>query len=238
MAHTRRCNACGRAARAAGLVVAALAFAGCSSSYPKATPSYEFLTGYDRMTDRYDPLVSLVHMPDLGAFERCRGVVVGDIGVGSIWIEDEDEALGCATIFRCMLLMELGKLQKFDFVLLDEPQEASPPAPGEVCRIEGLITRFHLGSGWLRYFGGLLFFQTGATDLQIEGRVTDAASGKVIMEFVDRRCHVGNTPWGANPRNLSDRGFAMSVTAKQTAASLARFVETVGSAPASAEAER
>ncbi len=98
-----------------------------------------------------------------------------------------------------------------------------------VLRVDTTITRFYMGSGILRYFNYFLFFlPSGATDLQIEGRITRADTGALVCEFADRRRELGNTPWGPNPRNFH-RNFAMTVTAAKTASAFAAFVNTVRS---------
>ena len=84
----------GRALRRARLLAAGalvlLALAGCS--YPKPVRTYEYVLVYDRMTDQFDPLVSLVYIApdaDLAAYER---VIVDQFGVGRHGIEDQEVA--------------------------------------------------------------------------------------------------------------------------------------------------
>jgi hypothetical protein len=87
--------------------------------------------------------------------------------------------------------------------------------------VEGKVTVFDMGNGWVRYFAGLLFLGLGATDFQVEGRVTNYGTGELVMEFVDRRRHLANTPFGPNLKNLSDHTFAMKITELYSARSLA-----------------
>ena len=209
------------------LLGASVAMQGCGS-YPRPVHTYEYLINYERMTAQYDPQVSLVYLPDSGAFKRCRGIVVGEIGVGERWVEDRQRAAAFSTLLRCMLVQDLARLRKFDFVARDGSRATLGGASGPVYRIDGMITRFDMGSGWARYLGYFVFLQAGATDLQLAGRVTDAATGELIMEFVDRRRHLGNTSWGPGLCNLTNSEFVMKVTAKQMSECLARFIDSVG----------
>lgn len=207
---------CGLALGAAILLVA-----GCN--YPKPIRTCEYVTAYDRMTDRYDPEVSLVYMPDQNAFRGTRAILIGSLQVGQDWVESREEAIHYATYFRYVLQCELWKLKSFEFVALDTGIGADDTMSGGTLRFEGMITKFDMGSGFLRYLSPFLFMQLGATDFQIEGRITDVRSGQLVMEFVDRRRSLANTPFGPNPRNFT-RGFAMKHTMKTTAECLAAFM--------------
>jgi hypothetical protein len=191
---------------------------------PRAVSTYEYLDNYDRMADQYDPLLSLVYVPEGTSFSPYRSVIIGPVDVGEQWVESRAEATSYATFFRIVLGKELRKLHKFDSISLDARSEsAADPIPSAI-RIDGKITKFDMGSGLLRYLSYSLFFlQGGATDLQIEGRITEAGSGKLLAEFVDRRRHLGNTAFGPSPANFT-KGFAMNVTARQTAECLAEFM--------------
>ncbi len=205
------------------LMVAALAAAGCQ--YPQAVRTYEYVTAYDRMSGEHDPVLSLVYVPERTAFRRYRGVVVGEVDVGRQWVETPGEALRYAVFFRVMLRVKLAELGKFELVTLDvDEAAASGIPPGEMLLVEGRVTKFDTGSGLLRYLTGLLFvLQSGATDLQIEGRLVAGDTGRLVMEFVDRRRHFCNTAFGANPRTLH-KEYAMKVTAAETAECIARFI--------------
>jgi hypothetical protein len=205
------------------IVFAALAAQGCQ--YPRAVHTYEYVTDYERMSAAYDPKVSLVYVPQETSFKDSKGIIVGDVKVGEAWVDSPDQAKRYAAFFRVVLRNELLKLKKFDLVSLDGSESGSKaPSPGTLL-LEGEITKFDMGSGFLRYLDYFLWFmQAGATDLQVEGRITDAATGKLLVEFVDRRRHLCNTPFGPNPRNLHE-GYGMRVTAAETALCLAKFIE-------------
>ncbi|KPK65595.1 MAG: hypothetical protein AMK73_02565 [Planctomycetes bacterium SM23_32] len=207
------------------LPVLALLLWGAGCHYPAPIQTYEYVTSYERMSDGYDPMLSLAYVPDATSFSRYRGIVVGDVGVGRGWIESREEALGFATFFRVILKSKLQQLGKFDIVALGPPgTDGVGPLGDDVLLMEGMITRFHTGSGLLRYLSYMLIFlQAGATDLQIEGHLIEPESGRLVMEFVDRRRHFCNTPFGPNPRNFH-KGFAMKVTATETAQCLTDFI--------------
>lgn len=211
--------------RLLAVVVMLLGAAGCS--FPQPIPSYEVITQYGRMTNRYEPMVSLVYSPAPLDLKDYRGVIVSPVKLAGSWIDSEEEAARYAIFYRVCLLKELTALKTFEKVsFADDPQEWGGSLKG-VLRIDTTITRFYMGSGFLRYINYFLFFlPSGATDLQIEGRITQADTGQLVCEFADRRRELGNTPWGPNPRNFH-RTFAMTVTAAKTAAAFAAFVNTV-----------
>jgi len=191
---------------------------------PKAVPSYEFVTRYERMSEEQDPLVSLVYVPQARRLGSYDGVVIGDVGVGETWIESREKAAGYARLFRIVLQKELWKLDRYGFVTLDAGSYYASAEHAPALLLEGLVTRFDTGSGWQRYFSYFFWFlESGATDFQIEGRLVDADSGELVMEFVDRRRGVYNTIFGPNPRTFRDK-FAMCLTARDTAQCLAAFI--------------
>jgi len=209
------------------IVSAALALAAQGCRYPQAVHTYEYVTDYERMSADYDSTarISLVYVPQDTSFNDSKGIVVGDVTVGKVWVDTPDQAKGYAAFFRVVLRNELLKLKKFDFVSLEKGDGGSSNLPPRTLLLEGEITKFDMGSGFLRYLDYFLWFvQAGATDLQVEGRITDAATGKLLVEFVDRRRHLCNTPFGPNPRNLHE-GYGMKVTAAETALCLAKFIE-------------
>ncbi len=209
------------------IAAAAVLMAAAGCTYPQPVPSYECITQYDRMSNQYEPMVSLVYSPIPLDLKDYRGVIVGPVKLGSTWIESEEDAARYATYYRVCLLKDLAGLKTFEKVAFeDDPADWGGTLKG-VMRIDTTMTRFYMGSGLLRYVNFFLFFlPSGATDLQLEGRITDAATGKLICEFADRRRELANTPWGPNPRNFR-RTFAMTVTAAKTATAFATFVSTV-----------
>jgi hypothetical protein len=212
---------------ALSVLLSALLLAGCS--VPKPVKTYACVTSYERMTDRHDPLVSLVYVDDHLALSMARGVVVGGVDINAQWVRkaDVEVAEAYARYLRAALLLDLARLRQFDFVLPDRGGPNPDDDVAHVLRLETQVTRFDMGSGWKRYFSPFIFMAAGATDLQLEGRVVDLGTGRVVLEFADRRRHMGNTAWGPNPQNLKDEGFAMKHTARQTANGLACLLGAV-----------
>jgi hypothetical protein len=207
-------------------VLALLVFGAQGCHYPPAVHTYEYLTDYERMSAAYDPLLSLVYVPQATTFRSCPGIIIGDIGIGDAWVDSPEEALGYATFFRVVLRNELLKLGRVGFVSLDKDEgDLKGHAREGTLLVEGRITKFDMGSGLLRYLSYFLWFvEAGATDFQIEGRITDAATGKLVLEFVDRRRHLCNTPFGPNLHNF-DKGYAMNVTTTESARCIAGFID-------------
>lgn len=200
------------------LCVAVAAASGCS--YPPALHTYAFLLDYERMSDRCDPLVSLVYAPGEKTLENYRIFFIDEITVAEQGIESQETAEKFALRFRYLLRNKLMKSGKFDLVTLEAADLAGQGAGMPAARLEGMVTRFDMGSGWRRYF-----FSQGATDFQIEGRLTDAASGDLIMEFADRRRELGNS-FGPSPKTF-DKVLVMKVTVTKTVDCLVKFLSEV-----------
>ena len=94
--------------------------------------------------------------------------------------------------FADRLLGNLRALGRFEVVTEAPAQTAS-----RVARLEVWISDLHEGSGTMRYVVG---FESGSVDVQVEGRVVDAQSGEVVLEFVDRRREAGSPNSGLNPK--------------------------------------
>ncbi|NLW50392.1 MAG: hypothetical protein GXY85_06055 [Candidatus Brocadiaceae bacterium] len=194
--------------------------------YPQALRTYEYVVTHERMSAAHEPLLSLVYVPRSVNLRDYRGIVIGEVGVGRHWVETPDAARQYAQLFRVLLRRELLEQNRFHFVSMDpdDPRIDAVPGKNDVLLFEGMITRLDEGSGVLRYLSFFLWFlQAGATDLQIEGRILEAESGRLVVEFVDRRRHLCNTPFGPNPKTIRD-GYAMHVTAHLTAEALAEFI--------------
>ncbi len=196
------------------LIVAAL-LPGCR--HPSVVPTYEYHHRYESMSDQYDPPVSLVLLKpgaDLGSY---TDIVVGEFTTGREWVRDAEMASQYAGIFfRKVLARELVESGHF-YVLFGPEYRAGYPT----AVIEGKITVFDTGSGLGRFLSPYLFFlQSAATDLQVEGRLRDAQSGDIVLEFADRRRFLGRTPWGPTFQTLND-DWAMKQTCMLTAGALA-----------------
>lgn len=221
--HTARLCGSARPPALCALIGLAALVAGCSA--PKAVRTYEYLADYQRMSDQFEPLVSLVYMPQGARFVDYKTLVIGDVDVGELWVEDREAALGYATRFRTSLANRFSQRRTFEVVSLDPAAEAGPGLPGPLVRMEGKVTVFDLGSGWQRYFSYWFPpFERGASDFQIEARFRDAQSGALVMELADRRRHLGNTPFGPYWKTFKS-GFVMSHTVKLTSQCLAEVVD-------------
>ena len=209
-----------RQQRSGALLVLALLLTGCS--YPKPIRTYEFIIQHDRMTNQFEPVLSLVYVAQNVDLRRYENLVIGGVSVGEQWVEDPSEAARYATYLRARVRKILAKSGRFQEVTLD--RDGSYPTP--TLRLEVMVTKFDFGSGALRYFGWFLplFQSKAASDFQIEGRLIDVASGAVVVEFADRRRHLGNTPFGPNPRTFRD-DFVMKHTVKTTSRALAAFIK-------------
>ncbi len=196
-----------------------LVLAGCTT--PSVVTTYEYHHRYDRMSDRYDPPVSLVHIEpgaDLGAYQV---IVVGEFTVGREWVNDPEKASHYGnTYLRQVLAKELLESGHF-YVSLDP--FFRPALPTAV--LEGKITVFDTGSGLSRFLSPYLFFiqSASAVDLQLEGRLRDAHSGDILLEFADRRQFLGRTPWGPTLKTFND-DWSMKQTIILTSASLVELI--------------
>ncbi len=193
---------------------------GCNS-YPEPTKTYEYVEQYGRMSDAMDPVISLIYSPADVNFSRYKGCIVGNIAVGEEWVDHPAVAQRYANYFRQLLVSELRETNQFKKVTKNSDETVPHPA----LRIEGMCTVFETGSGTQRFFSYFLPFlqKGGATDFQLEGRIYNIDTGRIAMEFVDRRRHLGNTPWLPNPSTFSDQ-FVMKHTLLETAHSLARVL--------------
>lgn len=67
------------------------------------------------------------------------------------------------------------------------PGDANPiEEPDYVCEVA--MTEWDEGTGWMRFVIG---FGAGATRMQWEGRIIEAASGREVLSFADARVHPG-----------------------------------------------
>ncbi len=192
---------------------------GCSP--PKAIETFEYHLNYDRMSEEYDPPVSLVKINPEAHLRMYKNVVVGKFEVGEGWVKDTEKASHLAgTYFRQVLARELLESGSF-YVSLDPEFTAETPT----AVFEGKLTVFDPGSGSGRFLSYVFFFlqSVSAVDLQVEGRIRDARTEEVLVDFADRRKFLGHTPWGPTPNTLND-DWAMKQTCILTARALANLL--------------
>ncbi len=200
-------------------IVLAAMHLGCS--HPSAITTYDYHHRYDRMSDRFDPPVSLVYVDPGADLAIYRVMVVGEFDAGEGRVSDVETASRYAGVFfRQVLARELHETGDF-YVSLDPDYRSEFPT----AVIEGRITVFRTGWGIGRHLGFYFFpLQPAvATDLQVEGRIRDVRSGQVVMEFADRRRFMGNTPWGPTFKTLNAE-WAMKQTCILTAVSLVELL--------------
>ncbi len=91
----------------------------------------------------------------------------------------------------------LRKLRKFRILTTDDEFLNRKRYDLRVATLELFITHLDEGNGFVRYVVG---FERGGVDVQVEGRLTDARTGEVLMEFADRRYYAGDPMSGLNVR--------------------------------------
>jgi hypothetical protein len=192
---------------------------GCS--YPDPIHTYDYLNRYDRMTDEYEPALSLVYIVPGASLDTYDAIVVGTVEPGEHWIPDPEMVTGYCTFFRHTLARELVERADFQHISLDPEYEGDY----KTLEITAKITLFKTGSGIMRFLSPILPFlqKAGATDMQIEGRIYDQGTGEVLVEFVDRRRMLGNTPWGPTWKTMDDE-WVMKQTLWGSARSIAHFI--------------
>ena len=201
------------------VTMAALVATGCGS-VPKPKHTYGNVIDYERMTDHYDPTVSLVYSSGEHTLDEYHTLYIDGFKVqrGEL-VEDYKEARHRGLELRYTIIDELRQREDVFRTVTADDRYASTSESG-VLVMKPKITIYDTGSGWKRYF----FISSGSTDFQVECKLVDAATGETVMELVDRRRFLGNTPWGPNPDALEDQ-FVMNLTLKETAVCLADFFE-------------
>ena len=200
------------------LAAAAVMAAGCGST-PKPRRTYGNVIDYERMTDHYDPTVSLVYSSGTHTLDEYHTLYIADFEAEkSDLVESYKDARHRGLQLRYTIIDELRERDDTFRTITADDRYASSQDPG-VLVMKPKITIYRTGSGWKRYF----FIPSGASDFQIECRLVDAATGETVMVLADRRRFLGNTPWGPNPDTFNDK-FVMNLTLKETAVCLADFL--------------
>lgn len=110
--------------------------------------------------------------------------------------------------FADQILHHLRLLRRFQ-VVTQGPDE---PGRGKVARLDVWISDLDEGSGAMRYMVG---FESGSVDVQVEGRVVDAKTEEVVLEFADRRREAGNPNSGLNPTVFMPKPLIEKVLLRQ-----------------------
>ena len=74
-------------------------------------------------------------------------------------------------------------------------------AQGDMYRLEMALTYMDGGSGWARYIIG---YYAGSAVMQVDFRLRDARTNRILGEFTARRLHAGDARQGFNLRALSN----------------------------------
>ena len=90
----------------------------------------------------------------------------------------------------------LRRLRKFDVITTDPDCLNPDRGDARIAQLQVFITYLDEGRGLARY---VLGFEAGSVDVQIEGSLTDARTGDVLIEFADRQRYAGNPYQGLNP---------------------------------------
>lgn len=164
--------------------LAALLLTGCIGAY-RVTP-----VAPGAMTD----LGPMVDDPEAGLVSVAPGFRLGDypiILVGTFKVtdseinDDEDRHLAglMPTLLQTEVIARLRAAGLFDRVV-NLAEGGTAPANTRALRLDGVITRLGAGNRALRYMVG---FGAGASKAQIETRLVDAESGRLVVATADRR---------------------------------------------------
>jgi hypothetical protein len=199
------------------IAVLAAMSVGCGG-VPKPRRTYSEVVDYERMTNEYDPLVSLVYSDGKHKLNEYDTLYLVDFVVDDTdYVTDRQEAGAYARRLRLTLRNLLSDRDLFENVTVSDRYWNSRK-PG-LLMMFATISVYDKGSGWSRFF-----FWSGATDFQIECKFIDAATGDTVMELVDRRRHLGNTPFGPNIDTVKDH-YVMKLTMKQTLVCMTEFLK-------------
>jgi hypothetical protein len=223
----------GRYTRQAVLLSGAVALlavlTACKTEHVAAMKTYELITDYDRMSAVYEPGVSLVYVsPEAKKLGEYDTLVIRRVDMSRIWVERNEKT----DVYRPFVAEQIGtalaKDQVFAKVVTD-PAYLNVARPEEkVLVMDAVITRLESGNGTARFF-----LQTGATDFQIEGRVRDAATGRTVVEFVERCREIDKNPSQPSAKTL-DADYALKRTIRKVATSVSRLLLDLSRTPASA----
>jgi len=117
---------------------------------------------------------------------------------------DHAIATQLAAELHARLVAELQGAGIFQFVSSD-PFFAAPRH--QALTLETRITEIDSGDPQKRYRPG---FGAGATQLQIEGKLTENRTCRTLIEFADRRVHPGDALW-VGRRNSADPNYLMGL---------------------------
>jgi hypothetical protein len=139
-------------------------------------------------------------------------------------VEDRDVADRLAPLFQTELITRIRAAGLFDRVVNLSETTFTPSEGVRVLRLEGTLARLNTGSRALRYFVG---FGAGASKAQVETRLVEAATGRLLIVAADRREAAFGVFGGDGEEHLRE---ALSDSARDYAKFLAR-VKNAAPAP-------
>jgi hypothetical protein len=209
------------------VVIAALspgALAGCSAPLFRLREPYGVRRADPVGAQPVDRRMAWIRDGDAGAVGTVAGLDLRGYGVlvlepftlnAADLVDDEDRRLAAEVlgIIHQRLMAGLRDAGTFECVL-DTETEVAPAEAGRVLLLRGRISRFASGDRLKRLVLGL---GSGQTQLQMETRFVDAASGRVMLATADR--------WIASEGILGgeSRGFVLE-SAGELARGLAALV--------------
>lgn len=167
-----------------GGALAVLLFTGCIGAYRVAPVA----------PDAVGSPGPLIEDPDAGLVSVAPGFRLADYPVILIDLfkvsdseinDGEDRHLAglMPSLFQSEVIARLRAAGLFDRVV-NITDGGTPPPNARAARLEGAITRLGAGNRALRYMVG---FGAGASKAQLETRLVDSETGRVLITTVDRR---------------------------------------------------
>jgi len=208
------------------LLAVPLGLSGCRTKNVSAMKTYELVTNYDRMSSNYEPKVSLVYLSPDAVLGNYKTLVISPVKVSGIWVEQDEKMELFRPYINEQLRDSIMKGKAFKNVVVD-PQYIKVSDPAEkIIVLETVVTKLQRGNGTARYF-----LQLGATDFQIEGRLVDARTQRVLMEFAERRRSLGESPLEPSVKTFNSE-YTLKETIKTVTENLSGLLRELTGSPA------
>jgi hypothetical protein len=219
--------------RIAAWLLAALVLAGCGSSRQvRDVQPQGFLGDYSRLTTGASGEAALRYINPDADWASYDKVIVEPVTVwasGGATAVPEQDLKNVADYLYAQLRDQLGK----DFQLVDQPGPGTlrvaaaltdaEPANQTMVAVSSVVPIAAAVSGSYEYITGEPTFQGQAA---VEAKITDAASGEVLAEAVDRR--MGGRALNSAANKWTDVDNILSYWAQQTRFRLCELQERAG----------